>query len=141
MADADHWGLIFAIRTGSAAFSRQVLATGWMPAGYRPEDGRLRRRRDGVILPVREEAELFALLELLWVEPRAREVLEAFMVSANGRTLMHRWREGCPTPDKVEAYAGPVTGQQGHRHHRTQGRDSHAACVQCVHAPRPHDHR
>jgi DNA polymerase/3'-5' exonuclease PolX len=28
MADADNWGLILAVRTGSAAFSHHVLATG-----------------------------------------------------------------------------------------------------------------
>lgn len=28
MADAENWGLIFAVRTGSAAFSHQILGTG-----------------------------------------------------------------------------------------------------------------
>jgi DNA polymerase/3'-5' exonuclease PolX len=141
MADADHCGLIFAIRTGSAAFSRQELATAWVRGGYRSEEGRLRRQRDGVIVPVREEAELFALLGMPWVEAGAREGPEAFTVPANCRKLMHRWRAGFSTPNMVEVSAGPLTAQQGPRHHPTQGRDSHATYLQCLHSPRPHDHR
>jgi DNA polymerase/3'-5' exonuclease PolX len=73
MAGAENWGLIFAIRTGSADFSRHILATGWVKAGYRSEDGRL-RARDGSIIPVREEQDLFDLLGMPWVNPEAREV-------------------------------------------------------------------
>jgi DNA polymerase/3'-5' exonuclease PolX len=73
MADVENWGLIFAIRTGSADFSRHILATGWVKAGYHSEDGRL-RTRDGTIVPVREEQDLFALLGIPFVEPEAREV-------------------------------------------------------------------
>jgi DNA polymerase/3'-5' exonuclease PolX len=104
MADTDNWGLIFALRTGSAAFSQKVLARGWVRAGYRSKNGRL--RRDGMIVPMRDEHELFALLGMPWIEPGAREVPEAFTVPANCRKLMHRRRGGCPTPDRVEVSAG-----------------------------------
>jgi DNA polymerase/3'-5' exonuclease PolX len=72
MADADNWGLIFAMRTGSAAFSHCILATGWVRAGYRSEEGRL--WKDGAIVRVREERDLFALIGVPWVEPAGREV-------------------------------------------------------------------
>jgi DNA polymerase/3'-5' exonuclease PolX len=72
MADVENWGLIFAIRTGSADFSRHILATGWVKEGYRSDEGRL-RARDGTIVPVREEHDLFALLGIPWVNPEARE--------------------------------------------------------------------
>ena len=73
MADVENWGAILAIRTGSADFARHILATGWVKAGYHSEDGRL-RARDGSIMPVREEPDLFALLGIPFVEPEAREV-------------------------------------------------------------------
>jgi len=73
MADAENWGLIFAIRTGSAAFSHHILATGWVRAGYRSVGGTL-RTRDGSVVPVREERDLFRLIGVPWVNPEAREV-------------------------------------------------------------------
>jgi DNA polymerase/3'-5' exonuclease PolX len=72
MANADNWGLIFAVRTGSAGFAHHVLGAAWVRAGYKGDDGRL--QKDGVTIPVREEADLFALLRVPWVEPWAREV-------------------------------------------------------------------
>jgi len=72
-ANVDNWGLIFAIRTGSAAFSHHVLATGWVRAGYRSVDGRL-RQPDGSIIPICEEHDLFEILGIPWVDPEAREV-------------------------------------------------------------------
>jgi DNA polymerase/3'-5' exonuclease PolX len=76
MADADSFGLIYAVRTGSADFSHRVLATQWVKQGYKSHGGRLMRLRDGQVIPIREEAELFALLGLPWVEPPKREVHE-----------------------------------------------------------------
>ena len=70
MATPDNYGLILAIRTGSACFSHEVLAKGWVRAGYRSEGGVL--MRNGVPTFVREERELFALLGIAWVEPEAR---------------------------------------------------------------------
>jgi DNA polymerase/3'-5' exonuclease PolX len=73
IADVDNWGLILAVRTGSAAFSHRVLATGWVKAGYTSLNGHLYCR--GQRVPVREELDLFRLLGLPWIEPSAREVL------------------------------------------------------------------
>jgi DNA polymerase (family 10) len=73
MADAENWGLIFAIRTGSWEFSRDLLGDECKRKGYQSKDGRL-RTRDGTIIPVREEHDLFALLGIPWVNPEAREV-------------------------------------------------------------------
>jgi DNA polymerase/3'-5' exonuclease PolX len=72
MADADNWGLILALRTGSAGFSHHVLARTWVRQGYASVGGRL--QRCGQVIPIREEADLFALLRLSWVESSAREV-------------------------------------------------------------------
>jgi hypothetical protein len=52
------------VRTGSAAFSYQVLATQWVRRGYKSIEGRLTRIRDGQVVPIREEADLFTLLGL-----------------------------------------------------------------------------
>ena len=72
MVNADTWGLQLAIRTGSAGFSEHVLARTWVQQGYHSRDGLL--RRNGEIIPVPEETDLWALLKLPWVEPWAREV-------------------------------------------------------------------
>jgi DNA polymerase (family 10) len=72
MADADNYGSILAIRTGSSDFSHHVLATGWVKAGYVSHQGHL--YRDGQLVPVREETDLFDLIGRPWVAPEAREV-------------------------------------------------------------------
>jgi hypothetical protein len=64
-----------AIRTGSAKWCRTVLAPAWVRAGYRSEDGLL-RRADGTVVPARTEPELFRLIGLKWVHPRDREVTQ-----------------------------------------------------------------
>jgi DNA polymerase/3'-5' exonuclease PolX len=72
IADAENWGLILAMRTGSAMFSHEVLANTWVRLGYTSVKGRL--TRGGQVIPIREETDLLALLKLPWVEPWAREV-------------------------------------------------------------------
>jgi DNA polymerase/3'-5' exonuclease PolX len=74
MADVDNWGLIYAVRTGSATFSHQVLATQWVKRGYKSIEGRLTRLSDGQVIPIREEADLFTLLRIPYLNPAAREV-------------------------------------------------------------------
>jgi DNA polymerase/3'-5' exonuclease PolX len=69
-AHRDNWGLIYAIRTGSADFSQRVLAWGWCRAGYHSVAGML--VRDDAKFPVREEADLFALIGIPWVAPGDR---------------------------------------------------------------------
>jgi DNA polymerase/3'-5' exonuclease PolX len=71
-ATRENWGLIFAIRTGSADYSHRVLACGWVRAGYKSADGML--TRDGVTVAAPEERDLFRLAGVPWVEPEARNL-------------------------------------------------------------------
>lgn len=75
MAQEDNWGLIYAIRTGSADWVRLILAAGWVRAGYHSQWGKL--RKGGTIVPVKEEEDLFRLIGLPWVAPEKRELREA----------------------------------------------------------------
>ncbi len=70
MATPENWGVIFAIRTGSSRFSHEVLARGWVRAGYHSQGGMLRRGERPI--PVPEEQDLFALIGIPWVEPEER---------------------------------------------------------------------
>lgn len=67
----ENWGLIFAIRTGSASYSHKVLATGWVKAGYNSENGML--QKNGKIIPVLEESDLFDLIGVEFIHPKLRE--------------------------------------------------------------------
>ena len=69
MATPDNWGYIFAIRTGSAEFS-QSLAWRWKKMGYEGQDGML--TRFGKPVPLKEERDLFNLIQLPWVQPQDR---------------------------------------------------------------------
>lgn len=70
MTKADNWGNIFAIRTGSADFSRQILARRWVQLGYHSINGRLHKGNTAIEL--REEQDLFDLLGLAFVDPKCR---------------------------------------------------------------------
>jgi len=72
MCNKDNWGLIYAIRTGSAEFSHEVLATGWVKAGFNSVDGRL--FKNGKEVPVYEEEDLFKLIGLTYVHPSKRNL-------------------------------------------------------------------
>jgi DNA polymerase/3'-5' exonuclease PolX len=77
ICDARNWGLIFAIRTGSADWVRQRLACAWVRAGYKSQEGRLRVRTVRGLACVQEtpdERGLFALIGLPWTEPQDREI-------------------------------------------------------------------
>lgn len=67
MASDDNWGYIYAIRTGSAGFSKKVLAGGWVRAGYTGMEGHLTYK--GRIIPVKEEEDLFRLIGVPFVHP------------------------------------------------------------------------
>jgi|SRR3990167_7667591 len=67
-----NWGLIYAIRTGSADYSHNVLATGWVKAGYNSDDGML--FKDHRHIPVYEEEDLFKLIGLKFVHPTKRNL-------------------------------------------------------------------
>ena len=69
-ATPDNWGLIFAIRTGSADYSKNVLATGWVRAGYKSVGGML--HRNGTPVPAPEERDLFRLIGVEWKPPSGR---------------------------------------------------------------------
>lgn len=71
-ATPENWGLIFAIRTGSAEFSHKRLASRWSAMGYKSEGGVL--MRDGESICVREEKDLFDLLGMAWIEPKDRNL-------------------------------------------------------------------
>lgn len=62
--------LNFCIRTGSADWVHQVLATRWTQLGYHSEGAILRRNGERHI--VHSEQDLFAMLGMAWVEPRDR---------------------------------------------------------------------
>lgn len=68
-ATPDNWGYILAIRTGSAEFS-QSLAWRWKKMGYEGQEGML--TKFGKPLPLREERDLFDLLQLPFVAPSDR---------------------------------------------------------------------
>ncbi len=80
-ATFDNWGLIFAIRTGSADFSHNVLAAGWVKKGYHSEEGVLYMccTPDEIDLDyshpvyIRDELELFNLIGIPYVEPENRK--------------------------------------------------------------------
>lgn len=70
-ATPDNFGLQLAIRTGSAQFSHEVLAKGWVKKGYRSENGML--IKGDWKRPVPEEIDLFNILGIPWVDPKDRE--------------------------------------------------------------------
>lgn len=69
LATPENWGLIFLIRTGSADFSREVV-TYAKYHGKPVVDGRL--TMSGVPVETPEEADVFRLLGLRFVEPQQR---------------------------------------------------------------------
>lgn len=71
-ADPGNWGLIFAIRTGSADYSHKILATGWSKKGYKSKEGYLTMYNRRV--EVKEEKDLFDLIGLDYVEPQLRKL-------------------------------------------------------------------
>ena len=71
-AEEGNWGIILAIRTGSADYSHKILASGWVKRGYKSEGGYL--IKDGKTYEVREEKDLFERLGIPYVEPRDRNI-------------------------------------------------------------------
>lgn len=69
-AERGNWGLIYAIRTGSADYSHKVLATEWVKRGYKSEDGYL--TANGKQVEVYEEKDLFNRIGLAFIEPELR---------------------------------------------------------------------
>ncbi len=76
ITDATRWGAIFAIRTGPAEFSRE-LVTRARRLGMQVDGGQLWRvHRDGTrsVVPTPEEADFFAALRVPYLEPWARTI-------------------------------------------------------------------
>lgn len=69
-ARPENWGLILAIRTGSAEYSHQVLAKRWVSRGYESINGMLTLK--GREIPVFTEQRLFDLIGLPYVNPGKR---------------------------------------------------------------------
>jgi DNA polymerase/3'-5' exonuclease PolX len=72
-ATPSNWGLIYAIRTGSAEFSYQVLAVGWSKKGYHSRNGILYDADERATF-VKEEEDLFTLIGKAFVPPEKRDV-------------------------------------------------------------------
>ena len=73
-AERGNWGLIYAIRTGSAEYSHKVLATEWVKRGYKSEGGYL--LYNGRKILVLEEEDLFKRIGVPFVEPEFRKYLK-----------------------------------------------------------------
>jgi len=71
-ATEENWGLIFAVRTGSADYSHKVLANGWVRDGFKSIDGYLFKNNERCA--VREEKDLFKLIGVSYVEPENRNL-------------------------------------------------------------------
>ena len=71
-AERGNWGLIYAIRTGSAEYSHKVLATEWVKRGYKSEGGYL--LYNGRKILVLEEEDLFKRIGVPFVEPELRNI-------------------------------------------------------------------
>lgn len=71
LASRDNWGIILAIRTGSAEFSQALMTYARHKTCYHVEGGHLRDER-GTALETREERDVFDALGIDWVEPRNR---------------------------------------------------------------------
>ncbi len=71
-AELGNWGMIYAIRTGSAEYSHKILASGWVAKGYKSIEGYLHYKGQRVI--VKEEQDLFKLIGINYVEPEFRNL-------------------------------------------------------------------
>jgi len=78
IAKTVNWGLIFAIRTGSADFSHHILISKIKKAGYQSEGGMLTQA--GKIVIVKEEEKLFDMIdmEVRYYAPANREVIKLY---------------------------------------------------------------
>ncbi len=70
MATKDNWGYIYAIRTGSKAFSRAIVSSYLPRHNYRCKDGYV--WRDGTKIPVLDEEILFVMMGIPWIQPEFR---------------------------------------------------------------------
>lgn len=72
-ARPENWGLILAIRTGSAEYSHQVLAHNWSQRGFKSIEGILHNRHgDPIHTP--EERDVFSICGIPWADPEKRNL-------------------------------------------------------------------
>jgi len=72
LATENNWGLILAIRTGPASYSKDVLVKRVHEMGYQMNAGYLWQDGQADPVPVREETDLYDLLCLRWRDPEER---------------------------------------------------------------------
>jgi DNA polymerase/3'-5' exonuclease PolX len=74
------WGVIFAIRTGPAEFSRKLVSPisnrgtpdwGFLPAGHTIDRGQLLKH--GKLIPTETEKDFFRAINIEWIDPRERK--------------------------------------------------------------------
>jgi len=70
-AEPGNWGLIYAMRTGSAEYSHKVLGVGWVKRGYHSKEGWLNKNGKDIACP--EEEDLYRIIGIPWVAPEGRE--------------------------------------------------------------------
>lgn len=73
-AEPGNWGLIFAIRTGSADYSHKILASGWVNRGFHSKEGYLYKAGSPHRREIREEKELFDLIGVEYCAPELRNL-------------------------------------------------------------------
>ena len=77
LCEPSTWGVIFAIRTGSADFSKRLVTHrshgGMLPDALDIKDGRLWDRDRNLLLDTPEEQDLFRAIGMTWVQPRDRQ--------------------------------------------------------------------
>jgi DNA polymerase/3'-5' exonuclease PolX len=71
-AEPGNWGMIYALRTGSAEYSHRILAHGWVVRGYKSIDGYLYQL--GKKYETREEIDLFNRISVPYVDPEFRNI-------------------------------------------------------------------
>lgn len=69
-AEPGNWGLILAIRTGSAEYSHKVLATAWAKLGYESQNGYL--TQNGKVYQTPEEKDVFSRIGVPYIQPEYR---------------------------------------------------------------------
>lgn len=73
----EQWGVIFTIRTGSADFSHALVTPrnqgGLLPSYLQVKEGRIIHRSTGKMYDTYEEADVFKVMGLKWIEPEDRQ--------------------------------------------------------------------
>jgi DNA polymerase/3'-5' exonuclease PolX len=72
-AEPGNWGLIYAMRTGSADYSHKVLACEWVQKGYHSKGGFL-HTASGKPIAVPEEQDLFERIGVPYIQPELRDL-------------------------------------------------------------------